>query len=60
MEEQTSDLKKSEEYLKEKIKELEIFCDAAGDRELRMEELRVEIKKITDSDRNIGKRIPTA
>ena len=44
VEERTSELKKSEKYLKEKITELEIFYNAAVDRELRMEELRKEIK----------------
>ena len=38
--------KKIEEDLKEKLKELEIFYEAAVDRELRMEELRKEIKEL--------------
>jgi PAS domain S-box-containing protein len=50
----TSELKKSEEYLKEKIKELEIFYDATVDRELRMEELRVEIEELKNTDAHRG------
>ena len=46
VEARTGELKKSEEDLKEKIKELEIFYDAAIDRELRMEELRKEIEEL--------------
>ncbi|MEA1928388.1 MAG: PAS domain S-box protein [Candidatus Auribacterota bacterium] len=45
-----TDRKKAEEDLKEKIKELEIFYDAAVDRELRMEELRKEIEELKNTD----------
>jgi len=44
--EDINERKRTEDALKERMKELEIFYDATVDRELRMEELRKEIREL--------------